>query len=240
MHALRASILTGMAALFLALALPACAQENLPNGPGKDVFAKVCSACHGLDRPMGLKRTKEAWSATVAEMAGFGADATQEQFQAIVEYLAKNFGPDAGSPAAAAGPAGMKLPEGLGKEVIMKACSACHIPDSFVNYRHTPDEWQSIIARMSLRVAATTTKADIENVLKYLTVNFPKTEDASKVNMNKAAAKEIESLGFTPEETEAILSFRRAHGDFRDWGEMLVIYGVDGRKIDALKDHMSF
>jgi mono/diheme cytochrome c family protein len=69
MHALRASILTGMAALFLALALPACAQENLPNGPGKDVFAKVCSACHGLDRPMGLKRTKEAWSATVPTRA---------------------------------------------------------------------------------------------------------------------------------------------------------------------------
>jgi cytochrome c5 len=228
--------LTGIALLLLLVATPASAQQNLPDGPGKDTFAKVCSTCHGLDRPMALKRTKEAWSATVAEMAGFGADATQEDFKVIVDYLAKNFGPDA----AAGGPAGLKLPEGSGKEVILKACSACHIPDSFVNYRHTPDEWQSIIARMSQRVAASTTKADIENVLKYLTVNFPKTEDASKVNMNKAEAKDIQAIGFTPEETEAIIAFRRAHGDFRDWGEMLVIYGVDGRKVDALKDHMSF
>jgi cytochrome c5 len=221
-------------------AASASAQQNLPEGPGKDTFAKVCSTCHGLDRPMALRRTKEAWSATVAEMAGFGADATQEDFQAIVNYLAKNFGPDANSPAAAGGAAGLKLPDGLGKEVILKACSACHIPDSFVNYRHTPEEWQSIIARMSQRVAASTTKADIENVLKYLTVNFAKTEDASKVNMNKATAKEIQAIGFTPEETEAIIAFRKAHGDFREWGEMLVIYGVDGRKVDALKDHMSF
>jgi mono/diheme cytochrome c family protein len=221
-------------------ATSASAQQNLPEGPGKDTFAKVCSTCHGLDRPMALRRTKEAWSATVAEMAGFGADATQEDFQAIVNYLAKNFGPDANSPVTAGGVAGMKLPDGSGKEVILKACSACHIPDSFVNYRHTPDEWQSIIARMSQRVAASTTKADIENVLKYLTANFPKTEDASKVNMNKATAKEIQAIGFTPEETEAIIDFRKAHGDFREWGEMLVIYGVDGRKVDALKDHMSF
>ena len=183
------------ALLLGSLAASASAQQNLPDGPGKDTFAKVCSSCHGLDRPMALKRTKEAWSATVAEMAGFGADATQEDFQAIVNYLAKNFGPDANSPAAAGGAAGLKLPDGLGKEVILKACSACHIPDSCVNYRHTPEEWQSIIARMSQRVAASTTKADIENVLKYLTVNFPKTEDASKVNMNKAEAKDIQAIG---------------------------------------------
>ena len=237
----KAWILTGIAPALVFFATLASAQQNLPDGPGKDTFAKVCSTCHGLDRPMALRRTKEAWSATVAEMAGFGADATQEEFQAIVNYLAKNFGPEANPPAAAGvGAAGMKLPDGSGKEVILKACSACHIPDSFVNYRHTPEEWQSIIARMSQRVAASTTKADIDNVLKYLTANFPKTEDASKVNMNKAEAKDIQALGFTPEETEAIIAFRKAHGDFREWGEMLVIYGVDGRKVDALKDHMSF
>jgi len=239
-HLFRAWVLTRIAPLLLLVAAPASAQQNLPDGPGKDTFAKVCSTCHGLDRPMALKRTKEAWSATVAEMAGFGADATQEDFQAIVNYLAKNFGPDASAAAAPGAAAGLKLPDGSGKEVILKACSACHIPDSFVNYRHTPDEWQSIIARMSQRVAASTTKADIENVLKYLTVNFPKTEDSSKVNMNKASAKDIQAVGFTPEEAEAIVSFRQAHGDFREWGEMLVIYGVDGRKVDALKDRMSF
>jgi hypothetical protein len=34
--------------------------------------------------------------------------------------------------------------------------------------------------------------------------------------------------------------YRNDHGDFRDWGEMLVIYGVDGKKVDAVHEHMSF
>ena len=99
--------LTGIALLLLFIATPVSAQQNPPDGPGKDTFAKVCSTCHGLDRPMALKRTKEAWSATVAEMAGFGADATQEDLKVIVDYLAKNFGPDANGAAAAGGPAGL-------------------------------------------------------------------------------------------------------------------------------------
>jgi hypothetical protein len=27
---------------------------------------------------------------------------------------------------------------------------------------------------------------------------------------------------------------------FREWGELLVIYGIDGRKVGAAKDRMSF
>ena len=59
--------------------------------------------------------------------------------------------------------------------------------------------------------------------------------------MNKATAKEIQSrLGLTAEEAQAIVQYRSEHGDFREWGEMLVVYGVDGRKIKAVKDLMSF
>ena len=44
----------------------------------------------------------------------------------------------------------------------------------------------------------------------------------------------------TPEEAQAIVLYRNEHGDFREWGEMLVVYGVDGRKIKAVKDLMGF
>ena len=72
-------------------ALPMTAQD-LPDGPGKDTFAKVCSACHGLDIIVVLKHTKEEWKTVVDTMASYGASAKDEEFDAIVTYLAKNFG----------------------------------------------------------------------------------------------------------------------------------------------------
>ena len=74
-----------------ATALPIGAQD-LPDGPGKDTFAKVCSQCHGLDIIVTLKHTKEEWKSVVDTMASYGASAKDEEFDAIIAYLAKNFG----------------------------------------------------------------------------------------------------------------------------------------------------
>jgi len=78
--------------IFLA-SLTASAQD-LPAGPGKDVFEKVCSACHGLDIITALKHTRAEWKSVIDTMAGYGAMAKDEEFDAIVTYLAKNFGKD--------------------------------------------------------------------------------------------------------------------------------------------------
>ena len=80
----------------------------------------------------------------------------------------------------------------------------------------------------------------VDTIFNYLSANFPKIEDATKVNVNKASAKDFETrLGFTAKEAEAIVVYRNEHGDF-NWGEMLVIYGVDGKKVDAVHERMSF
>jgi|SRR6185312_3852429 len=71
--------------------LPISAQD-LPDGPAKDTFSKVCSQCHGLDIIVVLKHTKDEWKTVVDTMAGYGATAKDEEFDAIVDYLAKNFG----------------------------------------------------------------------------------------------------------------------------------------------------
>jgi mono/diheme cytochrome c family protein len=91
----------GSVALVLSLiAWPGLAQD-LPAGPGKDLFEKVCSQCHGLDIITNLKHTKAEWKAVVDVMAGYGASAKDEELDAIVVYLAKNFGKDAAPRAAA-------------------------------------------------------------------------------------------------------------------------------------------
>ena len=72
-------------------AVPVAAQD-LPDGPGKETFTKVCTQCHGVDIIVVLKHTKDEWKTVVDTMASYGASAKDEEFDAIIDYLAKNFG----------------------------------------------------------------------------------------------------------------------------------------------------
>ena len=82
-----------LAAILTALLLAASIQaQDLPDGPGKDLVMRVCTACHEATRITSKKKTKEEWSDLVDKMAARGAMATDEEFETIVAYLAKNFG----------------------------------------------------------------------------------------------------------------------------------------------------
>src|ERR1700688_4275945 len=95
---------TGTASfLFCAVIMfvPAGAQE-LPAGPGQASLEMVCTQCHTLSRVTDLKRNREEWQATVDRMSAKGALGSQQDFDAIVTYLAKNFGAEEAKPAAPA------------------------------------------------------------------------------------------------------------------------------------------
>jgi mono/diheme cytochrome c family protein len=214
---------------------PAAAQ-TLPDGPGKDVFAGVCSGCHALDLATSQKKPRAGWQATVDSMVAKGAPVSKEQVVVIVNYLAASFGPDMSAVPSAEN----LMPDGPGKQIILRECTACHLPDHFTKYRHTDEEWQAIVIRMGTRVRSAT-KEELDTVQKYLATNYPKIDDANKLNVNKAAAEDIAArLNLTPDEAKAVVDYRQRHGTFREWGELLAIYGVDGRKIEAAKDRMSF
>lgn len=66
--------------------------QDLPNGPGKEEVLKLCRDCHELDTVIQDNRTREGWKKTVAKMGERGAEGTDEQFEAIINYLTKNFG----------------------------------------------------------------------------------------------------------------------------------------------------
>ena len=133
-----------------------------------------------------------------------------------------------------------KLPEGKGKELILRACVGCHKADEIAVYRFTKDEYLTIVYRMGDR-GAQANREELETIAAYLYDHFPKVEDTNKINVNKATAEEIASgLGLTKEEAEAVVKYRERHGDFHAWGDLLIIYGVDGRKIAAAKDKIGF
>jgi competence protein ComEA len=132
------------------------------------------------------------------------------------------------------------LPEGPGRDLLVRACIGCHKAEEFAAYRHTKDEYQSIVYRMGDRGAQASAK-ELDQIAVYLAKNFAKVEDPTKINVNKAGAKELETrLELTAQEAEAIVDYRERHGDFRAIGDLYVIYGVDGRKIQAAKDKISF
>jgi len=75
------------------------AADDLPDGAGKDVVLKVCTACHGVSEFTARRNTRAEWDEEVDKMAARGAKASDEEFEAIVNYLTKNFFID--TPAAA-------------------------------------------------------------------------------------------------------------------------------------------
>ena len=133
------------------------------------------------------------------------------------------------------------FPEGPAKDYIEKICLQCHQASQLLSQRKTESDWRITIQRMSTKgIIAPPEQYDA--ITAYMIKNFPKTEDTTKINMNKATADQIAAagLGLTPDEAKALVTYREKHGDYREWGEMLVVYGVDGRKLEAAKDKMSF
>jgi competence protein ComEA len=71
---------------------------QLPDGPGKDVTAKICGNCHDVEVLKGYRQGSDGWTQTISKMINAGAMGTDEQFEMVLDYLVKNFGPDAPPP----------------------------------------------------------------------------------------------------------------------------------------------
>jgi competence protein ComEA len=66
--------------------------STLPAGAGRDVLFKACSECHDVDTALTLRRTRADWRLTVDDMAGRGAQVTEDEIHTLVEYLALHVG----------------------------------------------------------------------------------------------------------------------------------------------------
>jgi competence ComEA-like helix-hairpin-helix protein len=129
--------------------------QELPDAKGKDLYEKICGACHDTDVVFKTRTTKEKWKTTVDEMASRGAEGTDEQLDTIIDYLALCFGP--------------------------------------------------------------------------------------RVNVNKAAAKELETeFEITAKEAEAIVQYRADKGNFKELAALKNVPGLDFKKIEPLRYRITF
>jgi competence protein ComEA len=80
-------------------AAPAQAQANTtpvdpwPAGPGKNVFLQTCSSCHGPENVIGHNLDTSGWTDVLNQMIQNGAQGSDEDFSAILQYLVTNLGP---------------------------------------------------------------------------------------------------------------------------------------------------
>ncbi len=78
----------------------------MPPGDGKRIITSRCVFCHGLERIVPTRHTREQWQKTVERMSGFISERTDlqkrinkgpltdEERSAVVDYVSTNFGKD--------------------------------------------------------------------------------------------------------------------------------------------------
>lgn len=140
--------------------------------------------------------------------------------------------------------AGQALPEGPGKQELVKTCGACHVAESTsreLARRQSRDAWSKVLFRMR-EFGAEMTNEEQDLILAYLANHFglgTPIKVPAKININKATAKELEAgLALTELEAEAIVQHRLKHGEFKVLKDVTAIKGLDSKKIEAAKDRI--
>jgi competence protein ComEA len=128
------------------------------------------------------------------------------------------------------------LPEGPGKETFQTVCSRCHAPDAVIGKEGSKQWWQSKVTEM-LQEETDVPSSDIDAIIVYLAKNFP----IVKINVNKAAVKDLETgLELTAKESEAIVAYREAKGNFKTLDDLKKVPGLDAVKVESKKERVEF
>ena len=74
-------------------AKPAAGQSAASEAETKKLLESACASCHDLGLVSEQHLTKEEWQGVVASMVAKGASLTEKDAPALVDYLAKTYGP---------------------------------------------------------------------------------------------------------------------------------------------------
>jgi len=179
---------SGQATMTPASPSPAKPVVELPEGDGKAIAAEFCQDCHKLTIVTKAKKDSDDWHDTVQLMMDRGARLPQDKFDTLVEYLAKNFGPQTGALAAGPTPAAARLPdspaatpaqtpkvvalpEGDGKAIATEFCQDCHKLTNLTKARKAPDDWRDAVQTMMDR-GARIPQDKVDTLVDYLAKNF--------------------------------------------------------------------
>lgn len=132
-------------------------------------------------------------------------------------------------------PAAAQLPDGAGKETVLKVCGSCHQPERSASVRLTREGWEEVIVDMIKR-GAKGTDEEFAAVLEYMAAHFLG-EAPRPLNINRATNIELESVaGLTRKEAAAVLAYLDKVGVCKSLDELKKVPALDYKKIEARKD----
>ena len=167
-----------------------------------------------------------------------------------------------GSGYAQTAPPAAAMPDGAGKPIVQRACSACHALTVVTSKHASQKEWDQVVNQMVSR-GADLTDDEIDTVIAYLAKNYgpldqkaapstdaatppsdtaaPPATDPTPVNVNKASAQELESsLGLEKSEAEAVVKYREQNGNFKTWHDVAAVPGISAAKVEGMQKRISF
>lgn len=131
-----------------------------------------------------------------------------------------------------------QLPEGPGKQTVVRVCGKCHSPTNVIANGQNQQGWEDTITKMA-GLGANASDEEFTAILDYLVKNFPQV--TSKVNMNTASAADIEKqLGFSSKEAEAIVAYRTKNGNFKAIEDIEKVPQINAMDVAARRNRMSF
>ena len=134
-----------------------------------------------------------------------------------------------------AAPSGEGMPDGPGKDVMVRACGVCHEPRRAASVRLTREGWSVVIEGMIAR-GAKVSDEEFPVVLEYLATHFLG-EAAQPVNVNTAPQIDLEAVaGLLRREAAALIEYREKHGPFKTLEDLKNVPGLDFSKIDERRD----
>jgi competence protein ComEA len=77
--------------LAIVLFTATAAWAQLPDNPGKAETLKACKECHEIERSIAPRQDRTAWATTVDKMIALGAKISDNDYDVILDYLAKSF-----------------------------------------------------------------------------------------------------------------------------------------------------
>jgi competence protein ComEA len=109
----------------------AASQDPFPESSGRTALLKICSNCHTAETVIQSVRTRQEWSDVIDQMARFGAEASDKEFDQILTYLARHFSP-------------IKINIATAKDLESTLDVAPAVAEDIVSYRAKNGEFKSL------------------------------------------------------------------------------------------------
>jgi competence ComEA-like helix-hairpin-helix protein len=115
-----------------------------------------------------------------------------------------------------------------------RICADCHDAQRVLGHRRSTTDWEDILNKM-IEKGASGSEADFESIFKFLSRNF------GRVAINRAPSAEISLvLTLSSKDADAIVAYRKEHGDFANFDALLHVPGIDATALAAHKDAVIF